>query len=272
MGLYPLWRVISEVGELMGVFDNIIGIASTAIKNKIDYLKDKNIEGLLEDINATYKDMRLTGAVGSILRQSIPNIFHYMKSIPTSAFFLNEDLTSAVLPANVTSIGSSGFNYCIKLEKVEFKSSNIVIGAFAFKSCGSLKEIVGNSITIDGVNCFESCESLISFPEITNTKTLPAKSFFGCRGLTKVAITDGIEIINDKCFAQCENLNELHIPKSVQLLQPYCFDYCHNLTTIYYAGTKNQWKQIKKHGTWRSGCGEQKVICSDGELTLRSRV
>lgn len=68
-------------------------------------------------------------------------------------------------------------------------------------------------------------------------------AFFGCAGLTSIAI-----------------------PNSVTSIGDFTFEDCTSLTSIQYNGTKEQWEAIEKSYRWSSDAGEFIVHCSDGDI------
>lgn len=60
-----------------------------------------------------------------------------------------------------------------------------------------------------------------------------------------VEFAEGVEILGQDVMAGCQQLEAVYIPKSVTTIKKGCFSDCDNLKTIYYAGTKAEWKQIR---------------------------
>ena len=61
-------------------------------------------------------------------------------------------------------------------------------------------------------------------------------------------------------FRYCYNLTSITIPNSVTSIGDYAFEDCDNLKTIYFNGTKDQWKQVKKTRSWKGGTNSVKII------------
>ena len=67
----------------------------------------------------------------------------------------------------------------------------------------------------------------------------------------------------------CENLTEVFIPKTVLIIDSYSFSDCPSLREIHYGGTKQEWRKIKKHGTWKLASPIQTIHCIDGDINYK---
>ena len=102
-------------------------------------------------------------------------------------------LTSVVIPASVTNIGSMAFESNDKLESVIFAENSQLksIGSGVFASCYKISTItIPNSVTSIGSGAFEYCNSL-----------------------TSIAIGSGVTSIGDYAFGSCDNLTSITIDK-----------------------------------------------------------
>lgn len=79
------------------------------------------------------------------------------------AFYFCKELTSVIIPENVTSIGGSAFYYCEKLSSVVISNGVASIGASAFNYCTSLATVTINRVapaSIDSYSVFTLNEGL----------------------------------------------------------------------------------------------------------------
>lgn len=58
-------------------------------------------------------------------------------------------------------------------------------------------------------------------------------------------INDGVTEIGEDIMAGCDKLTYVKIPKTVTKIKKGAFSDCDNLKKVYFAGTKNEWKQIR---------------------------
>lgn len=58
-------------------------------------------------------------------------------------------------------------------------------------------------------------------------------------------INDGVTEIGEDIMAGCDNLAYVKIPKTVKKIKKGAFSDCDKLNKVYFAGTKNEWKQIR---------------------------
>ena len=113
-------------------------------------------------------------------------------------------------------------------------------------------------------------------------------AFFGCKNLTTVVLSEGVTTMRSRCFIE-SGVTSIRIPSTIQSIGDYIVEGNHNSATnnvwdlhgfqhLYYNGTKEQWKAIKKGSNWayRAWDGDEnspnygknnyKVHCSDGDI------
>ena len=86
-------------------------------------------------------------------------------------------------------------------------------------------------------------------------------AFEGCWSLTSITIPDKVTSIGERTFFGCVSLTSITILGSVTSIDEDAFWGC-DLKTIYFNGTKDQWKQVKKAKNWKSGTNSVKIICT----------
>ena len=69
-------------------------------------------------------------------------------------------------------------------------------------------------------------------------------AFHGCSRLISIAIPCSVTSISSDMFSWCERLTNIIIPKSVTSIGDGVFDCCDKLKTIYYEGSRVDWRQI----------------------------
>ncbi len=143
------------------------------------------------------------------------SLHHYSIKLDTeiicdSAFRGCVNMTSIVIPNNVTSIGKKAFQECHGLKSIVIPDGVSSIGEYAFRGCYSLTSI----IIPNGV------------------KRIEKYTFFVCGDLTSVVIPDSVTSIGESAFGGCEDLTSIIIPDSVTHIEDYAFSQCKGLTSI----------------------------------------
>lgn len=163
-------------------------------------------------------------------------------AIGVSAFLGRKDITSITIPAGVKSIGVTAFRGCTNLTSVTLPNTLAGIGNYAFSDCTSLTSVtIPDSVTRLGQYVFSKCA-----------------------GLTTATISAGLTSIDRCVFEDCVNLESLTIPGSVTSVERTAIMGCDKLRHIYFSGTTDQWKAIRKEMNdyyWK-----YTVYCADGEL------
>ena len=180
-----------------------------------------------------------TGTGGTSLS---PTTTYLANQIPTRAFY-NKNLNQLLLPNVVnTTISSQAF--------YGFSSANPLMIPDMIKTAGSglngcaASFIVNPSHTVfsslDGVLYNKSQGTLYQVPTskvgsftVPSTVTnIGSGAFYGCTGITDIALPTTLTYINFNAFFGCTGLTKITIPQSVLTLQSSLFLGCINLTEI----------------------------------------
>ncbi len=134
-----------------------------------------------------------------------------------------------VIPESVTEIDESVFRVT-EIEKVIFNRALKKIGAFAFWSCKSLKEIVfpeDNELVTIGSNAFQATESLklANLEALSVWQATAAESYqFHGTGLEKVVLPASmVKLESQFIFASCGSLIELVLPEGLEEIAAHAF-------------------------------------------------
>ena len=141
--------------------------------------------------------------------------------------FRNQNLTSYVIPNNVTRIGDRAFSFCSSLAEVVIPNSVTRIGDSAFEGCSSLAEvIIPDSITGIGDRAFSFCSSLAEVIIPNSVTNIGKGAFQLCSSLAEVVIPNSVTRIGDYAFLHCSSLSSIVIPVSVTIIGSYAFAGC----------------------------------------------
>lgn len=195
------------------------------------------------------------------------------------AFAQCYSLTQVTLSEGISSIGEGAFSTCDMLLEVTLPASLAEIGEDAFLGCRHLYEVWNLSslpIAAGGAGhggVAENALVVYSSADEPSVVVYDGSSLFMREGeewklisaeqggdvwLYGYIYSEGNQIesfVLGKGFGN-ENITELHIPYEVTGIESGAFDGCTALTTIYYAGTQEEWKEIGGYAP--AGC---KVIC-----------
>lgn len=165
-------------------------------------------------------------------------------SIGSKAFSGCDFLKAIDLPETVQTIGDKAFYACERLESVAMGNQVTAIGAETFRACKQLTELeIPDSVTALGDNLFTGCIALNRVKLPNACAVIPFQCFDACTSLASVVIPEGVQTIEGYAFGNCESLNTIYLPKSLRKITG-SFSGCSYLTTVYYAGTEAEWKQI----------------------------
>ena len=155
-------------------------------------------------------------------------------------YYYKDQITSVVIQEGITYIGGDTFTDMPNLTHVTIPEGVVTIGQSAFQNAVSLQ-------TVDLPSTLETIEMY---------------AFMGCRALTEMTFHEGLESIDMMAFAECTNLTTIYLPTSITEIGAGAFAGA-GLTTVYYAGTQEQWSTLDFSDGFDELSGLE-IICDDG--------
>lgn len=161
------------------------------------------------------------------------------KDYPTvigAGCFMDTEITTLVLPDNITEIPDNMCKNCKQLSTVTF--SNVEsIGAEAFYYCENYKVQMSDlnnghpeKIKSMGKNAF-SLSGLYGKVTITPDLAIDDATFNCCKKITEIEIAEGVSIVPDHIFADCESVTKITLPESLRSIGKRAF-FCTNISSI----------------------------------------
>lgn len=153
-------------------------------------------------------------------------------------------ITEVFIPNSVTLIGSSAFNGCERLNRVnissleawcsiQFDSNPLYNAHHLFLNNQEIQDLViPNSVSNINACTFVNCESLRRVTIPNTVTTIGAEAFMGCINLNSVNIPNSVRYINNEAFYGCMSLTDITIPGSVEKVGVWAFIHCYNLAHI----------------------------------------
>ena len=222
---------------------------------------DNNTYGVMDGVLYT-KDMKTMIAYPVGKEGTSFQIPEGITTISDNAFEGATELVSITIAETVKEIESGGFHNCWSLETINIPAGVMGIGENTFENCDNLEAITvdannPNYCAQDGVLYSKDMTTLEWYPAgkhdtsfvVPATVTTLRGPFRNCDNLERVTITSGVAELRSYLFNNCRNITSIQLPATITSMG-YCTFECPNLTDIYYAGTKDQWKQIKKDAGW----------------------
>jgi len=154
-------------------------------------------------------------------------------------FYLNEEeITEAVIPNGVTSIGKEAF-YCYKgFTSIKIPSSVKSIGYEAFYGCDNVTTIVvgdnesQEANTVIGQRAFYECTNVDSVFLGSNIEKIDKEAFYDCKKLERIIIPNSVNSIGTHVFLGCENLESVKLSDNITSIEWSCFNGCKKLSDI----------------------------------------
>lgn len=101
-----------------------------------------------------------------------------------------------------------------------------------------------------------------------NLSSIGGHAFAENQFLEIANIPVGISSLGAGAFANCLRLKVVALPNSVKEIGFNCFFNCASLERINFAGTKEQWRHIKRGSNWLAKAKTTRVVCIDGPIVV----
>lgn len=269
---------LSGLGGFMGeVFANCTSLTSVTFPRSFTSTGFGTFGGCTSLVDVTIPDTITTiGASTFSDCTSLTNI-----TLPSSITAIGEDafsgctsLTSFVIPNGVPSIGEDTFRNCYALTAITIPASVTTIGYAAFEYCYNLSSVnyagtpaqwkqididsgntaleqayEGNPISSCGDNATWSIDNAGTLTirgtgEITDTPWSDPMILPYSIHIKNVVLEDGITGICSYAFDYTDIVS-VTLPATLIHIDYSAFDGCNDLTTVNYAGSPEQWNNIK---------------------------
>ena len=157
-----------------------------------------------------------------------------------------------VLLIVISSIYSHNFKECVYEVDLEYHED-------------AEKEVVTHVTEVHEVTKVNYEPSKTLPPNITS---IGGHAFAENQNLEVANIPLGIDKLGNGAFANCLNLKVVSLPDSVKEIGFNCFFNCIQLERLNYAGTKEQWRHIKRGSNWLAQAKTTEVVCVDGVIVV----
>lgn len=172
--------------------------------------------------------------------QGTGEMYYYDAIIHEPWYEMKAEIDSVSLPDGITGLCNNAFLYSTKLGEICLPDSLQSLGDLTF-GCAALREVKIPASALSGYS--ERC-------------------FYKCLLLERVEIAEGAEKMDYGLLEGCENLKEIVIPASMSKIGDNVLNECRALRTVYYGGTKQQWKKLAASaGKANDILSSVKVIC-----------
>lgn len=189
-----------------------------------------------------------------------------LREIRTDAFMDCNGITSAYIPAGVTSFNGASIrgkhlkSYTVSEENPYYKSVNGIvfskdgkclvafpsnmgtaytipsgvteIGDHAFIGCGLATLILPESLTVIGKGAFSGCESLLSLNIPESVSQIGEFAFLFATGLENITIPGSVKKVSQAMFNLCSNLKKVTIAEGVTEISNGAFSGCYALEKV----------------------------------------
>jgi len=106
-------------------------------------------------------------------------------------------------------------------------------------------QIDGWTVSSIGECAFQYCENLTGITLPDSITSIGENAFCACFSLKSIVIPEGVAEIPMWAFSYCRKLATITIPRSVKAVQYAAFMECESLNHILYAGTAEEWANIR---------------------------
>ena len=153
------------------------------------------------------------------------NTFIFLASIllPLSAF------------ADTQTVNGITWTYTVSSGKASVGGGSYSSPAVPTSTAGAItipSRLGGYPVTSIGSYAFYGCSGLTSIAIPDGVTSIGRAAFYGCSGLTSIAIPDGVTSIGGSTFYGCSGLTSVTIPDGVTSIGGSAFSWCSGLTSV----------------------------------------
>ena len=209
---------------------------------------DKNGDGVVNETEAAAVTDLGEVFKGNTTITSFDELQYFtgLTSLQDNAFKGCTNLTSFIIPRNVTSIGGDTFRNCKNLISISVADGNTNYDSR--DNCNAIIETATNKLLLGCTNT--------NIP--MGVTSIGVRAFQWCR-FTSIDIPNSVSSIGEDAFSWCPNLTSFIIPEGVTTIAPITFYQCTSLTTI---TIPSSLKNVKT-GAFRDCSSLSKVIVPD---------
>lgn len=165
-------------------------------------------------------------------KNEIYNLPSSVKEIKNGAFSTAKYIKSLVFTDKTEKIGDFCFSYMSGLITVKLPVNLSDMGEHSFEGCENLTDVyLSETMLILPAYTFHSCSSLKSI-DLKNVKIIDPNAFLLCSSLENIKC-DKLEIIYECAFASCEKLRNFVLPETLKCIDSFAFLSCYGLENIY---------------------------------------
>ena len=155
-----------------------------------------------------------------------------LTTIGEYAFYYHPNIVTVTVPNTVTEIGNQAFGGCNNLENCDLSGCNITtIPSSCFNSCRKLNSFtIPSSVTAIGNSAFQHCE-LFTSPLPTGIKSIEYYAFYGALMQdVDVVIPEGMGVPREGfCGTQ---IRSIELPSTCYSSVEECYNHCSNLQSV----------------------------------------
>lgn len=153
------------------------------------------------------------------------------------------NLTTVVIPSNVTIIEKGAFDGCYSLSSIVVDEENTNYDSRAYCNAiiesntntlvyGCMNTVIPNSVNVIGRQAFKNCSGLTTLDIPSSVTIIEEEAFSGCNSLSTLEIPNSVITIGEGAFAGCNSLTALEIPNCVTTIGEGAFAECNSLITL----------------------------------------
>lgn len=163
------------------------------------------------------------------------------------ASFSELKIPSVINGKTVVGIAADGMRdtHTDHAKKILIPDTVVSLGDNAFASTSEVELIFNGELTHIGEAAFRSCKLLKSVKLGRGVDKIPFMAFFECSSLPTINIPEGATVIEENAFEACTALRTAVLPSTLTSVQDSAFLNCTTLTSIFFAGTEDQFDAIE---------------------------
>ena len=234
--------IASGVTEIpAGALKDCSEVTEIRIPESVRYIGDDAFAGcvglkkilLPSRMELRWSELRRIGLTDEFVRTALVQGDWLVAGCVLLAYVGDPNVSELTVPDGIEIIEGEVFAGLYNLQKIHFCGTEKEIGAFAFRDCTYLDDVVmPDSVEVLGEGAFSGCSYIFDFDMGNGVREIKESAFEGCQTIENLVCSTNLQDVGSRAFANCHYLRDIALPLGVTNVSSTAFTGCAALTGV----------------------------------------